>query len=147
MENIRKLLLDRIRGISERYQCHGFWKYGTAYVNGLKSDDNPYLYFPSKEYCYNALINEYSNLTDDDFSAKLVDGCQSFNDGDELSIPFELFKQKPKIRIDVEYNNDGPYGVLYITYKTEETEEQIYQRLFGEIFNRATKKYISENFI
>lgn len=147
MNNIKNLILAGIKEISEKYQYHGFWKYGTAYVNGLSRDDNPYLYFPSEEYCYNTLIKEYNNLTDDDFTAKLVDVCMSFNDGDKLNIPFELFKQKPEIRIDVEYNRDGPYGVLYINYKAEETEYQIYQRLLGEIFRRATKKYVLENLI
>lgn len=143
MNNIRNLILARIKEISERYQYHGFWKYGTAYVNGVK--DNPYLYFPSEEYCYNALMKEYNNLIDDDFTPKLVDVCMSFSNDDELNIPFELFKQKPKIRIDVEYNSEGPYGVLYINYKDEETEYQIYQRLFSEIFRRATRKYSLEN--
>jgi hypothetical protein len=147
MDNIRNLILAEIKEISEEYQYHGFWKCGAAYVNGIDREDNPYLYFPSKEYCYNALMKEYNNFTDDDFTAKLVDVCISFNDGDKLNIPFELFKQKPEIRIDVEYNRDGPYGVLYIDYKAEETEHQIYQRLFGEIFIRATKKYILEKFI
>ncbi len=145
LNNIRNLILTRIKEVSEKYQYHGFWKCGTSYVNGVK--DNPYLYFPSEEYCYDALTKEYNNLTDDDFTAKLVDKCILFNDGDELSIPFELLKQKPKIRIDVEYNRDGPYGVLYIDYKAEETEYEIYQRLFGEIFGRATQKYILENLI
>lgn len=145
MNNIRNLILAEIKKVSEKYQYHGFWKYGAPYVNGV--EDNPYLYFPSEEYCYNALMKKYNNLTDDDFTAKLVDTCISFNDGDKLNIPFELFKQKPEIRIDVEYNRDGPYGVLYINYKAEETEYQIYQRLFGEIFRRATKKYILENLI
>jgi len=145
MNNIRNLILARIKEVSKKYQYHGFWKYGTAYVNGVK--DNPYLFFPSEEYCYNALMKEYNNLTDDDYTAKLVDVCISFDDGDKLDIPFELFKQKPKIKIDVEYNNDGPYGVLCINYKAKETEYQIYQRLFGEIFRNATKKYILENLI
>ena len=147
MNNIRNLILAQIKEVSKKYQYHGFWKYGTAYVNGIDRKDNPYLYFPSEEYCYNALRKEYNNLTDDDFTARLIDGCISFEDGDKLNIPFELFKQKPEIRIDVEYNRDGPYGVLYIDYKVEETEYQIYQRLFGEIFRRATKKYILENLV
>lgn len=147
MDNIRNLILARIKEVSEKYQYHGFQKYGTAYVNGVKREDNPYLYFPSEEYCYNALMEEYDNLTDGDFVAKLVDVCMSFNDDDKLDIPFELFKQKPKIRIDVEYNRDGPYGVLYIDYKAKETEYQVYQRLFGEIFRNAIKKYIRENLI
>lgn len=147
MNNIRNLILAQIKEVSKKYQYHGFWKYGTAYVNGIDSKDNPYLYFPSEEYCYNALMKEYNNLIDDDFIARLIDGCISFEDGDKLNIPFELFKQKPEVRIDVEYNRDGPYGVLYIDYKVEETEYQIYQRLFCEIFRRATKKYILENLI
>lgn len=145
MDNIRNLILTEIKKFSKKYQYNGFWKCGTAYVNGVNREDNPYLYFPSEEYCYNTLMEEYNNLTDDDFKAKIIDASMSFNDGDNLDIPFELFKQKPEISIDIEYNRDGPYGVLYIVYKAEETEKQIFYRLFNEIFARAKKKYILEN--
>ena len=143
---IRNHILNKIKEVSERYQYHGFWKCGKAYVNGVDREDNPYIYFPSEEYCYDALMREYNNLTDDDFTARLVDTCKSFNNGDELNIPFEILKQKPRIIIDVEYNSDGPYGVLNIIYKAKETEYQIFLRLFCEIFKRAKEKYILEKF-
>lgn len=67
MESVKDKLISKIEEISKRYEYYGFWKLGTAYVNGVSRDDNPYLYFPSEEYAHKALMEEFDKLTEDDF--------------------------------------------------------------------------------
>ena len=104
MESVKDKLISRIEEISKRYEYYGFWKLGTAYVNGVSRDDNPYLYFPCAEYAHKALMEEFNSLTEEDFKPiEGINGFLYFKDGDRLDIPFEVFKQKPEIHIGVPY--------------------------------------------
>jgi len=142
MESVKDKLISRIEETSKRYEYYGFWKLGTAYVNGASRDDNPYLYFPCAEYAYKALMEEFDKLTEEDF--KPIDGINGFlyfKDGDRLDIPFEVFKQKPEIHIEVPYDSDEPCGVSF-SYKRPENETEIYGRLFNKILHNARQKFI-----
>jgi len=141
MESVKNKLISRIEDISKRYEYYGFWKLGTAYVNGVSRDDNPYLYFPSEEYARKALMEEFNGLTEDEFVPRETMGCIYFNDGDKLDIPFEVFKQKPEIHIEVPYDSDEPCGVS-VSFKRTENEKEIYGRLLGKIVHNARQKYI-----
>lgn len=142
MESVKDKLISRINEISERYEYYGFWKLGTAYVNGVSRDDNPYLYFPCAEYAYKALMEEFDKLTEEDFKPiEGINGFLYFKDGDRLDIPFEVFKQKPEIHIEVPYNRDEPCSVSLL-YKRQETELEIYGRLLAKIMHNARQKFI-----
>ncbi len=144
MESVKDKLISRIEEISKRYEYYGFWKLGTAYVNGVSREDNPYLYFPCAEYAYKALMDEFDKLTEEDF--KPIDGINGFlyfKDGERLDIPFEVFKQKPEIHIEVPYDSDEPCGVS-VSYKRPENETEIYGRLFNKIIHNARQKYIEK---
>lgn len=135
MESVKDKLISRIEEISKRYEYYGFWKLGTAYVNGVSRDDNPYLYFPCAEYAHKALMEEFNSLTEEDFKPiEGINGFLYFKDGDRLDIPFEVFKQKPEIHIGVPY--------VSVSYKRQETEVEIYGRLLGKIVHNAQQKYI-----
>lgn len=132
---VKDKLISRINEISERYEYYGFWKLGTAYVNGASRDDNPYLYFPCEEYARKALMEEFDKLTEEDFKPiEGINGFLYFKDGDRLDIPFEVFKQKPEIHIEVPY--------VSVSYKRQETELEIYGRLLIKIVHNAQQKYI-----
>ena len=135
MESVKDKLISCIEEISKKYQYHGFWKLGTAFVNGVSRDDNPYLYFPCAEYAHKALMEEFNSLTEEDFKPiEGINGFLYFKDGDRLDIPFEVFKQKPEIHIGVPY--------VSVSYKRQETEVEIYGRLLGKIVHNAQQKYI-----
>lgn len=141
MESIKDKLISSIEEISKKYRCHGFWKLGSAYINGVSREDNPYLYFPSEEHSHKALMEEFDKLTEDDFVPLETTGALYFKDGEKLDIPFEVFKQKPKIHIEVPYNRNEPCGVSVI-YKRPENETEVYERLFFMILHNARQKFI-----
>lgn len=142
MESVKDKLISRIEEISKRYEYYGFWKLGTAYVNGVSRDDNPYLYFPTEEYAHKALMDEFDKLTEEDFKPiEGINGFLYFKDGDRLDIPFEVFKEKPEIHIEVPYDSDEPCGVS-VSYKRPENETEVYGRLLGKIVRNAHQKYI-----
>ena len=143
MESVKDKLISRIEEISKRYEYYGFWKLGTAYVNGVSRDDNPYLYFPSEEYTHKALMEEFDKLTEDEFVPLETIGSLYFKEGDKLDIPFDIFKQKPKIHIEVPSNMDEPCGVSLL-YKRPENETEIYGRLLAMIIHNARQKYIDK---
>lgn len=143
MESVKDKLIARINEISERYEYYGFWKLGTAYVNGVSRDDNPYLYFPSEEYTRKALTEEFNGLTEDEFIPLETIGSLYFKDGDKLDIPFEVFKEKPKIHIEVPYDRDEPCEVS-VLYKRPENETEVYGRLLAKIIHNARQKYIDK---
>ena len=141
MEKIKNALLSRIEEISKRHNYYGFWKLGAAYAD--TREKNPYLYFPSEEYARKVLMEEFNNLTEEDF--KPIDGINGFlyfKDGDKLDIPLEVFKQKPEIHIEVPYYSDEQCGVS-VSYKRPENEKEVYERLFYKILDNARQKYIS----
>jgi hypothetical protein len=142
MESVKEKLISRINEISERYEYYGFWKLGSAFVNGVSREDNPYLYFPTEEYAYKALMEEFNSLTEEDF--KPIDGINGFlyfKDGDRLDIPFEVFKQKPEIHVYVPSDSEKPCEVS-VSYKRQESEVEIYGRLLAKIMRNARQKYI-----
>ena len=142
MESVKNKLISSIKEISKKYQYHGFWKLGKAYVSNADIKDNPYLYFPSEEYTYKALMEEFDKLTEEDFKPiEGVNGFLYFKDGDKLDIPFEVFKQKPEIHIEVPYYSDESCEVS-LSYKRPENEIEIYERLLSKIANNARQKYI-----
>ena len=142
MESIKDKLISRIEEISKKYEYYGFWKLGKAYVNGVSREENPYLYFPSEKYAHKALMEEFDKLTEEDFKPiEGIDGFLYFKDGERLDIPFEVIKQKPEIHIDVPYNSDEPYGVS-VSYKRQENETEVYNRLFNKILYNACQKFI-----
>lgn len=141
MESIKDKLVSRIEEISEGYEYYGFWKLGDAYVENVSREENPYLHFPSEEYTRKVLTEEFNSLAEDEFLPHETIGYLYFNDGDRLDIPFEIFKQKPEIHIDVPYDSDEPCGVS-LSYKRPENEEEVYRRLLNKIFINAEQKYI-----
>ena len=141
MERVKDRLIARINEISKRYEYYGFWKLGAAYINGVSREDNPYLYFPSEEYAHKAMMEEFDKLTEDEFVPLETIGFLYFKDGDRLDIPFEVFKQKPEIHIDVPYDSDEPCGVS-LSYKRPENDIEIYGRLLAKIMLNARQKYI-----
>ena len=141
MESVKDKLISKIEGISKKYEYYGFWKLGIAYVDNVSREENPYLYFPSEEYARKALMEEFNSLTEDEFVPHETIGYLYFKDGDKLDIPFEVFKQKPEIHIEVPYNNDEPCSVS-ISYKRLENKEEIYGRLLAKIAHNARQKYI-----
>ena len=144
MESVKDKLISRIEEISKRYEYYGFWKLGTAYVNGVSRDDNPYLYFPTEEYAHKALMEEFDKLTEEDFKPiEGINGFLYFKDGERLDIPFEVFKQKPEIHIEVPYDSDEPCGVS-VSYKRPENETEVYGRLLAKIIHNAHQKYIDK---
>ncbi len=141
MESVKDRLIAEINKISERYEYYGFWKLGKAYAGNADNEDNPYLYFPSEEYAHKALMEEFDKLTEDEFVPLETIGSLYFKDGDKLDIPFDIFKQKPKIHIEVPYNRDEPCEVS-VLYKRPENETEIYGRLLIKIVHNAQQKYI-----
>lgn len=141
MERVKDRLIARINEISKRYEYYGFWKLGAAYINGVSREDNPYLYFPSEEYAHKTMMEEFDKLTEDEFVPLETIGSLYFKDGDRLDIPFEVFKQKPKIHIEVPYDSDEPCGVSLL-YKRPENETEVYGRLLAMIISNARQKYI-----
>lgn len=142
MESVKDKLISRIEEISKRYEYYGFWKLGKAYVNGVSREENPYLYFPCEKYAHKALMEEFDKLTEEDFKPiEGIDGFLYFKDGERLDIPFEVIKQKPEIHIDVPYNSDEPCGVS-VSYKRQENETEVYNRLFNKILHNARQKFI-----
>ena len=141
MESVKDKLISIIEEISKKYEYYGFWKLGTAYVNGVSRDDNPYLYFPTEEYARKALMEEFDKLTEDEFVPLETIGSLYFKDGDRLDIPFEVFKQKPEIHIEVPYDSDEPCGVS-VSYKRPENEVEVYGRLLTKIVHNARQKFI-----
>ncbi len=143
MESIKDKLISRIEEISKRYEYNGFWKLGKAYVNGVSRAENPYLYFPSEEYTHKALMEEFDKLTEEDFKPiEGIDGFLYFKDGERLDIPFEVLKQKPEIHIDVPRDSDEPCGVS-VSYKRQENEIEVYDRLFNKIWHNVCQKFIT----
>jgi len=140
MESVKDKLISLIEEISKKYEYHGFWKLG-KYVSNVPMEDNPYLYFPSEEYSRKVLMEEFNSLTEDEFVPRETIGCLCFNDGDRLDIPFDVFKQKPEIHIDVPYNRDEPCG-FSVSYKRLEDETEVCGRLFNKINHNACQKYI-----
>lgn len=141
MESVKDKLISKIEEISKRYEYYGFWKLGSAYVNGVSRDDNPYLYFPSEEYTRKALTEEFNGLTEDEFVPLETIGSLYFKEGDKLDIPFDIFKQKPKIHIEIPSNMDEPCEVS-VLYKRPENETEIYGRLLATIIHNARQKFI-----
>lgn len=141
MESVKDKLISGIEEISKRYEYYGFWKLGKAYVGNADNEDNPYLYFPSEEYARKAMMEEFNNLTEDEFVPLETIGSLYFKDGDKLDIPFDIFKQKPKIHIDVPYDSDEPCEVS-LSYKRPENEKEVYDRLMFKIVCNARQKYI-----
>jgi hypothetical protein len=143
MESVKDKLISSIEEISKKYEYYGFWKLGTAYVDNVSREENPYLYFPSEEYARKVLMEEFNSLTEDEFVPRETIGYLCFNDGDKLDIPFEVFKQKPKIHIEVPYDSDEPCGVSF-SYKRAENETEVYERLLAKIIHNARQKYINK---
>ena len=141
MESVKKELVSEIEKISKKYKYHGFWKLGTAWVDNVSREENPYLYFPSEEYARKVLMEEFNGLAEDEFVPCETTGYLYFNEGDRLDIPFEIFKQKPEIHIDVPYDDDKPCGV-FISCKRLENEMEVYGRLLHRIVCNAQQKYI-----
>ena len=141
MESVKDKLISRIEEISKKYDYWGFWKFGTAYINGVSRDDKQYLYFPSEEYAHKALMEEFDKLTEEEFVPRETIGSLYFEDGDKLDVPFEVFKQKPEIHIDVPYDSDEPCGVS-VSYKRSENETEVYERLLPKIIHNAHQKFI-----
>lgn len=141
MESVKDKLISKIEEISKKYEYYGFWKLGTAYVENVSREENPYLFFPSEEYARKVLMEEFNNLTEDEFVPLETIGSLYFNDGDKLDIPSDIFKQKPKIHIEVPYNRDEPCGVSFL-YKRPENEVEVYGRLLIEILHNAHQKFI-----
>lgn len=141
MGSVKDKLISEIEEISKRYEYYGFWKLGTAYVNGVSRDDNPYLYFPTEEYAHKALMEEFDKLTEDDFVPLETIGSLYFKDGDKLDIPFDIFKQKPEIHIEVPYNRNEPCEVS-VLYERPENEMEVYRRLLCKIVHNARQKFI-----
>lgn len=143
MEKIKNKLISRIEHISKRYEYYGFWKLGTAYVENVSREENPYLYFPSEEYARKVLMEEFNSLTEDEFIPRETIGYLYFKDGDKLDIPFEVFKKKPVMNMNVYTDEYGSnYAEMVIKYDTYENEEQIYGRLLYRIMTNARQKYI-----
>lgn len=143
MESVKDKLINGINEISKKYQYYGFWKLGRYNVSNTENEDNPYLYFPSEEYAYKALMEEFDKLTEKDFKPiEGINGFLYFKDSDKLDIPYEVFKQKPKIHIEVlPFDSDEPCGVS-VSYKRPENETEIYGRLLNKIVHNARQKYI-----
>ena len=145
MEKIKNGLISRIEDISKKYKYYGFWKLGTAYVDNVSREENPYLYFPSEEYARKVLMEEFNSLTEDEFIPRETIGYLCFKDGDKLDIPFEVFKKKPIMNMNVYTDEYGSnYAEMVIEYDTYENEEQIYGRLLTKIVSDARQKYIKE---
>lgn len=143
MEKIKNKLISAIEDISRKYECYGFWKLGTAYVENVSREENPYLYFPSEEYARKVLMEEFNSLTEDEFIPRETIGYLCFKDGDNLDIPFEVFKKKPIMNMNVYTDEYGSnYAEMVIEYDTYENEEQIYGRLLCRILTNARQKYI-----
>lgn len=143
MEKIKNELISRIEEISKKYEYYGFWKLGTAFVDNVSREDNPYLYFPSEEYARKVLMEEFNSLTEDEFIPRETIGYLCFKDGDKLDIPFELFKKKPVMNMNVYTDEYGSnYAEMVIEYDTYENERQIYGRLLAKIVSDAHQKYI-----
>lgn len=143
MEKIKNELISRIEEISKKYKYYGFWKLGTAYVANVSREENPYLYFPSEEYTRKVLMEEFNSLTEDEFIPRKTIGYLCFKDGDKLDIPFEVFKKKPIMDMNIYTDEYGSnYAEMVIEYNTYENEQQIFGRLLGEIITNAQKKYI-----
>lgn len=143
MEKIKNGLISRIEEISKKYKYYGFWKLGTAYVDNVSREENPYLYFPSEEYARKVLMEEFNSLTEDEFIPRETIGYLCFKDGDKLDIPFEVFKKKPIMNMNVYTDEYGSnYAEMVIEYDTYENEEQIYGRLLNKILYNARQKYI-----
>lgn len=141
MESVKDKLISRIEEISKKYEYYGFWKLGTAYVENVSREENPYLYFPSEEYARKVLMEEFNSLTEDEFIPCETIGYLYFKDGERLDIPFEVFKEKPEIHIDVPYDSDEPCGVS-VSYKRSENETEVYGRLLAKIIHNAHQKFI-----
>lgn len=145
MEKIKNGLISRIEEISKKYKYYGFWKLGTAYVENVSREENPYLYFPSEEYARKVLMEEFNSLTEDEFIPRETIGYLCFKDGDKLDIPFEVFKKKPIMNMNVYTDEYGlNYAEMVIEYDTYENEQQIYGRLLTKIVSDARQKYIKE---
>ena len=145
MEKIKNGLISRIEDISKKYKYYGFWKLGTAYVDNVSREENPYLYFPSEEYARKVLMEEFNSLTEDEFIPRETIGYLCFKDGDKLDIPFEVFKKKPIMNMNVYTDEYGSnYAEMVIEYDTYENEQQIYGRLLTKIVSDARQKYIKE---
>ena len=145
MEKIKNGLISRIEEISKKYKYYGFWKLGTAYVDNVSREENPYLYFPSEEYARKVLMEEFNSLTEDEFIPRETIGYLCFKDGDKLDIPFEVFKKKPIMNMNVYTDEYGSnYAEMVIEYDTYENEQQIYGRLLTKIVSDARQKYIKE---
>lgn len=143
MESVKDKLISKIKEISKNYEYYGFWKFSsTYYVENVSCEDNSYLYFPSAEYAHKALMEEFDKLTEEDFKPiEGINGFLYFKDGDKLDIPYEVFKQKPEIHIEVPYDSDEPCSVS-VSYKRPENETEVYGRLLGKIVHNARQKYI-----
>lgn len=140
MESVKDKLISRIEDISRKYEYYGFWKLGGAYVDNVSREENPYLYFPCAEYAYKAFMEEFDKLTEEDFKPRDgINGFLYFEDGERLDIPFEVFKEKPEIHIEL--SNDEPCGVSF-SYKRSENETEVYGRLLNKILQNARQKYI-----
>lgn len=143
MESVKDKLISRIEEVSKRYEYYGFWKLGKAYVDNVSREENPYLYFPSEEYARKVLMEEFNSLTEDEFVPRETIGYLYFKDGDKLDIPFEVFKKKPVMNMNVDTDEYGSnYVEMVIEYDTYENEQQIFGRLLGRIFKNARQKYI-----
>lgn len=141
MESIKNKLISRIEEISKKCEYYGFWKLGAPYINGVSREDNPYLHFPSEEYARKVLMEEFNSLIEEEFIPREAIGYLYFKDGDRLDIPFEVFKQKPEIHVDVPHDSDEPCEVS-VSYKRPENETEVYERLLGKIVHNARQKYI-----
>ena len=145
MEKIKNELISRIEEISKKYKYYGFWKLGSAYVDNVSREENPYLYFPSEEYARKVLMEEFNSLTEDEFIPRETIGYLCFKDGDKLDIPFEVFKKKPIMNMNVYTDEYGSnYAEMVIEYDTYENEQQIFGRLLTKIVSDARQKYIKE---
>ena len=87
-------------------------------------------------------MEEFNSLTEDEFIPRETIGYLYFKDGDRLDIPFEVFKEKPEIHIEVPYDSDEPCGVSF-SYKRPENEAEIHMRLLIQILHNAQQKYIA----
>lgn len=124
----------------KHHKTSGFWVKGkcTCEVEEI----NPYLHFPSEKVCKEELMNVFNTLTEKDYEPKVASFCQTYEDGDEITELPKPIEGNVVIHTDIHYNEDGPYVEVRFEYSGYETDEMISNRLFVDIWYKATRKYV-----
>lgn len=139
-ELINKAIIAKINYQAKGYKNNGFWLKGKCTWEEEKI--NPYLYFPSEEFCKEGLMNVFNTLTEKDYEPKVVSFYQTYEDGDEIIELPKPIEGNIVIHTDIRYNEDGPYAKVDFEYSDYETDEMISNRLFADIWYKATRKYV-----